>query len=155
MTRGALHWGIKASLREYVAGPASGQVIVEDTVVDGVPDLYDFEHAGSDFDPSGPRGTIRYRGSLKLTGHFGMPIAALIDPWVEFQDGRQVLSFVRWEGREVRLDAFVLDDLVQDANGELHTFTARTTLTADGVELFGSTYEVGTEFDRVAFSFAA
>lgn len=135
-----LEWGVRTSWRRYVLGLSDGRFDSRDGVVlESHSALFPLE---DDADWHKGQGIMRFRGALESSGHFGMPLGHVIDPWLEFSGGSGQLTVVRWPGRDERI---ALADLVGDSLTE----PLAATLTLEGTEVFGGVYQAGTELDPV------
>lgn len=125
----ALHWGIKASLLDYVRGMADGSVEAA---------------GGAAISESGIRfpgvADLAFRGTVTLTGHGGMLRVTIAEPaLVETAEG-WVLEIADTDDPSRRL-AFAT---IAAFDGSRASGTA---LTQDGADLFFGPYERGTAID--------
>ncbi|CAN5338646.1 hypothetical protein BH11ACT4_BH11ACT4_13500 [soil metagenome] len=135
-------WAVKQSLLEYIAGAHGGAIELDGVENDA--GLFSFPLASIEGIPGEGSGVARATGTVRLFGHFRMPIQKISDPWVEWDGGDAVLTVLRWPGRTARLPAWDLRPLVL-RDGELRAGLVR--LLDAGGELFGGQYPPGTEFD--------
>ena len=156
-------WGFKESFRSYISGSlATGEWVVSGDVGYATPS---FTITGGEghilADRSG--GDIAFAGEMRFVGHGGILDTAVSSPRLVFEGPRQATLFfdvvgdtmeevavserdvpfvtVEWEGSESDLDA---------ASGTWKVGTARTTLSAEGSDAFG-TYPEGEEMDPLSF----
>ncbi|GAA4046303.1 hypothetical protein GCM10023063_36790 [Arthrobacter methylotrophus] len=153
---GILRWGIKKSLREYVAGPADGQFTVNGSVVPLDVESFGFPATASAYDISTGLGMLRFEGTVEFTGHHGMRVATVTDPWIQITPEGAVLSTVRWPGRAARI---VLANLVlgqpTHENGRLAWHNVSATLSTEGGEIFGDVYAAGEALDPISIEVLA
>ncbi|MCX6497841.1 MAG: HtaA domain-containing protein [Arthrobacter sp.] len=89
------------------------------------------------------RGILKFSGTLRAFGHFGMSLGHIIDPWVEKHEEGTYLSVVRWPGQSHRIT-------IADLHGNPQNGQSGATLTLEGTEVFGGVYQAGTELDPVS-----
>ena len=149
----ALEWGIKQSLVDYVLGMHDGSV----TVTDPASEI----GAGYRFPPESAQqasedGTLRFAGTVTLSGHGGLLKIVVADPWLVpvtsavagsagtgSAEDRWSLTIVDPYEPGSRLVFASIDGLGFET-GAAHG----TRLTADGADLFFSgPYTEGTELD--------
>lgn len=141
---GAIHWAIKESLLLYIGAAQGGSIEIDGA--ESSEGTFLFPITSVDGVPGQGSGVIRATGTVRLSGHFGMPIQEISDPWIEWEGESAVLSVIRWPGREQRLRAWDLRPLVLRGD-ELRAGLVR--LLDAGGELFGQQYPPGTEFAPV------
>lgn len=132
-----LTWGVKASLLQYLTTMARGRVEVFDDAT--VTDLGIVFPAAETADHP-----LVFRGTVLLTGHGGLMRISLSDPVIHREsDGRWLLSACRADGE--RFPVADIDQFTQDDSGLVQAGV--TTLTAEGVPIFGDQYAAGTVLD--------
>lgn len=139
----ALEWGIKQSLVRYIAGMAEGMIVASEPATGG--------EGGFRFPTAAPPqadGTLRFAGSVTLTGHGGMLRLVVAEPWLvpagTPNDAWSLTIADQYEpGARIAfatIDRLDLGEAAPSAHG--------TRLTADGADLFFSgPYTEGTELD--------
>ncbi|MGW9469435.1 HtaA domain-containing protein [Cellulosimicrobium funkei] len=165
-TAGSLTWGVKESFRSYIVGPvAKGGATATSgaSVVDGV---FRFGQAdGGTWTASSGRGTARYAGTVRFTGHAGALDLTLSNPVVEITGpgtGR-LLADARSTGLDgstfdrtgVAVATLALGAPTTSADGAVTFRDAAATLTADGSLAFVGFYPAGTALDPVTFTVGA
>lgn len=139
----ALEWGIKQSLVRYIAGMADGVVVAGEPAT-GAKGGFRFPTAA----PPQADGTLRFAGSVMLTGHGGMLRLVVAEPWLvpagTPNDAWSLTIADQYEpGARIAfatIDRLDLGEAAPSAHG--------TRLTADGADLFFSgPYTEGTELD--------
>ncbi|GEK80161.1 HtaA domain-containing protein [Agrococcus baldri] len=126
----ALLWGVKASLLGYVRGMPDGAV----TVTGGAEEVdggFRFPAAGS----------LRFCGSVTLTGHGGMMRVVVADPAIVEAEGGWAIEIADPDDDAARLRFATLTGF----DGER---TSGAALTEDGADLFFGPYERGTPIDE-------
>lgn len=139
----ALEWGIKLSLVHYIAGMTDGAIFVSEpaTAVEGG---FRFPTA----EPPQADGTLRFAGSVTLTGHGGMLRLVIAEPWLipaaKPNDAWSLTIADQYEpGARIAFATINRLDL-----GEAQASAHGTRLTADGADLFFSgPYTEGTELE--------
>lgn len=129
----ALHWGIKASFRIYIAGVEG---VVEQTGVEQTEDGFRFPHSGRDGN------TFRFTGSVRMQAHGGLLDVHIESPTLRFLPGNVELSIAP-TGQEPVVVA--TGDPVRPIAG----VAIPMRLQASGTFLFDHTYAAGTELDPV------
>ena len=139
----ALEWGIKQSLVRYIAGMADGAIVASEPATEA--------EGGFRFPAAAPpqaAGTLRFAGSVTLTGHGGMLRLVVAEPWLvpagKPNDAWSLTIADQYEpGARIAfatIDRLDLGEAAPSAHG--------TRLTADGADLFFSgPYTEGTELD--------
>lgn len=130
----SLHWGIKASLLDYVRGMADGAVVASEGATP--------TDAGFRFPAASAAGPspLAFRGAVALTGHGGMLRVTIADPAiVETADG-WALEIADPDDRSARLRFATI-------TGFDGARASGTALTQDGADLFFGPYERGTAID--------
>lgn len=161
-TSSRLTWGVKESFRSYVTGPiADGRVTVANhaRVANGV---YVFPQRSTTADPPSARGTTRYRGSVRFTGHDGVLDLTMSNPRVVVGSGdaARFVVDVRSGGGSTRSVTVANLDL---GKGSRRTTSGSVTysgvpvrLSSSGASLFryngSSFYPVGTVMDPLTFT---
>lgn len=156
-------WGFKESFRSYISGSlATGEWLVSGDVAYATPS---FTITGGEGHILADRssGDVAFAGQMRFVGHGGILDTAVSSPRLVFEGPRQATLFfdvvgatmeevavserdvpfvtVEWEGSESDLDA---------ASGTWKVGAARTTLSAEGSDAFG-TYPEGEEMDPLSF----
>lgn len=105
-----LSWGIKESLLAYIERLEDGGIEISNGAVrDGNEFRFDLDESNSQFDASTSEGTLQFRGSVILTGHWGAMRVEIHDPQI----------------------------VANGASGEINT-TTKNVLSADRTETFGT-----------------
>jgi hypothetical protein len=144
-----LTWGIKRSFVRYLSSLPDAQVSATDgaEIVEG--SLFNFQPAGGSFDAAARTGVLRFRGDVRLSGHYGMMFVQLLDPWVEFTADGAVLT-VGEPGVDTRYALATLqpapDSPVDDEGGRLWE-GVQAALSAAGSETFNDQYPAGQPMD--------
>lgn len=151
-----LTWGIKRSFISYISRLPDGAVTAQEgaAIVDG--SFFRFEPDGGSLDPLTASGVIKFRGQVRLSGHYGMLSLFIADPWLEFAGGSAVLSIVDvdgWPDRSMRIPllALPLARPVSDGGGLVLSET-RALLSPEGAGIFNDQYQAGTEMDPVSMA---
>jgi len=144
-----LTWGIKRSFVRYLSSLPDAQVSATDgaEIIEG--SLFHFTPDGGSFDPGTRTGTLRFRGDVRLSGHYGMMFVQLLDPWIEFTADGAALT-IGEPGDENRYALVTLQaapDSPVDANGSLLWEGVQTALTAEGSQTFNDQYPAGQPMD--------
>lgn len=165
-TAGALTWGVKESFRSYIVGPVAHGGATTSGGASVVGGVFRFGQAdGGTWSASTGRGTVRYAGTVRFTGHDGALDIALTNPVVEITGATSGRLLV--DARSTGLDgsAFVRDGVAvatlalgtpsTAADGSVTYRDAGATLTADGALAFSGFYPAGTALDPVTFTVGA
>ncbi|MFJ2518157.1 HtaA domain-containing protein [Cellulosimicrobium cellulans] len=165
-TAGSLTWGVKESFRSYIVGPvADGGATASSgaAVVDG---LFRFGQAdGGTWTAASGRGSVKYSGTVRFTGHSGALDLALTNPVVDVTgpgagrllvDARSTgLDGSTFDRKGVVVATLALDAPTTSADGAVTYTKAAATLTADGSLAFSGFYPAGTALDPVTFTVGA
>lgn len=156
-----LSWGVKASFRGYVLALSDGAVVLTDRYTSHDGTAFVFEAA-----PGEPAGAgdgapclLRFRGGVEFSGHRGILMVRIRDPWLHLAGGRGRLSIMHPAYREPtpeRVDLAELHDLRAESEDDTVVWwTATPRLRPTGVRTFGETYAAGTALDPLTFSVPA
>lgn len=129
----ALHWGIKASFRVYIAGVEG---VVEQTGVERAEDGFRFPLSDRD----GTR--LRFSGSVRMKAHGGLLDVRIESPTLRFLPDNVELSIAP-TGHEPVVVA------TGDPVGPIAGVVIPMRLQASATFLFDHTYAAGTELDPV------
>ncbi|MFH5824589.1 HtaA domain-containing protein [Georgenia sp. AZ-5] len=145
-------WGVKRSFVRYIAQLMDGGHSATAGATLALGSLFHFEQAdGSTYDPHTGTGALRFRGEVRLTGHFGMLSVTLAEPWVEFRDDGAVLTVVDHRSPDggIRLDLATLEaGAPAEPQPGVHVWqNVPVTLTAAGQWLFNDQYPAGQQLD--------
>ncbi|MBN0039202.1 HtaA domain-containing protein [Cellulosimicrobium cellulans] len=165
-TAGSLTWGVKESFRRYIVGPvADGGASASSgaAVVDG---LFRFGQAeGGTWTAASGRGSVKYSGTVRFTGHSGALDLALTNPVVDVTgpgagrllvDARSTgLDGSTFDRKGVVFATLALGAPTTSADGAVTYTKAAATLTADGSLAFSGFYPAGTVLDPVTFTVGA
>ncbi|WP_426310654.1 HtaA domain-containing protein [Cellulosimicrobium sp. E-16] len=165
-TAGALTWGVKESFRSYIVGPVAGGGATATSGASVVDGLFRFGQADGGTWTSAPgRGTAKYTGTVRFTGHSGALDLALTNPVVDVTGpgtGRLLV-----DARSTGLDGSTFDRTgvvfatlalgapTTSADGAVTYTKAAATLTADGSLAFSGFYPAGTVLDPLTFTIGA
>ncbi len=165
-TAGALTWGVKESFRSYIVGPVAHGGATTSGGASVVGGVFRFGQAdGGTWSASTGRGTVRYAGTVRFTGHDGALDIALTNPVVEITGATTGRLLV--DARSTGLDGstFVRDGVAvatlalgtpsTAADGSVTYRDAGATLTADGALAFSGFYPAGAALDPVTFTVGA
>lgn len=152
-----LDWGFKESFRAYIDGSiANGEWTVADGATYETP-TFGFPATSGRIDPRLPRGTVRFDGSARFTGHGGILDTTIATPALVVSDQGPTILYLGITGLTMDGDditradiPFVTVDLTgQDltpVDGIITIDAAPTRLTADG-EIAFPNYPAGEAFD--------
>lgn len=159
LTTGSLTWGVKASFRSYLTGPAAhGTITTTGTTSSG--GAFVFPQSG-DARLSNGTGTVGYSGTVRFTGHEGVLDLRLSDPQLRIDSASSGTLSLRVNGTRVAFATLALGAGTSstDATGAVRYSGVPATLTAAGARAFtyqGSEfYPAGTALDPVAFVIGA
>jgi hypothetical protein len=154
-------WGVKDSLLAYVEGLDDGAVATDapavrqgggfafPLVAAGAAELRVADEAGGV--AAGFGGGLRFQGSVRLTGHWGMLDVELRDPRVELRGAKATLLIRERGGRDLEA-ALPFADLTLaavSADDGLLCLEYAAALTGQGGFLLGGQYPAGQELDPV------
>lgn len=138
----SLLWGIKSSLRDYVAALSDGRVLLEGGAAGDLDNGFAFPVRRVD-------GTsVETAGSVTLCG-YGMTLCEVTEPRLDIRGDRVALSIRRWAGRDARLEIGDLGPSEADPNHAVPSWSPLA-LAESGRELFDFRYEPGVPLDPVA-----
>ncbi|MEV7646857.1 HtaA domain-containing protein [Arthrobacter sp. NPDC089319] len=142
-----LVWSVKDTFIRYIGSLPDGTLTplngAEPFSTAGGPE-WRFPYVGQSADDD--ELTLRYQGELRISGHNGMLLVILMDPWLTFTATETQLSVVElmsWPDtsvREVIATGPACSDGYMDAAGQGFPLG----LTATAVELFNNVYAAGT-----------
>lgn len=151
-----LTWGIKRSFINYISRLPDGAVTAQEGagIIEG--SFFRFEPDGGSFDPSTDSDVLKFRGQVRLSGHYGMLSLFIADPWIEFTDGSAVLSIVDvggWPDRSKRIPLLALPSTRPVSDGSALVLPeTRALLSPEGAGIFNDQYQAGTEMDPVSMA---
>lgn len=154
--RAGLSWGIKHSFNRYVDAMPDGQRAAGAGATE-MPDgtfFFELDDAGG-FDAVACQGVIKYQGDVRYKAHRGVLFVMIVDPWLEFNDGRGQLSVVdatHWPSREQRMVLATLEPTPGQGPLPPGWMSMDAKITPAGVELFNNVYSVGESLAPVRFS---
>ncbi|MCW4385422.1 HtaA domain-containing protein [Salinibacterium sp. SYSU T00001] len=140
-----LAWGVKASFVRYVT-MGGGEVRVSPAAasVDGLV-FFPLLDQG-DFELATARGTLRFGGSVRFTGHFGALDLMLAEPWLESDERGAVVSVDT--GATGRVPLVALGPAETGVEGELIVWRdIETRMLPEAGPLFNGVYGAGEPFD--------
>lgn len=150
-----LTWGIKRSFVRYFSFLPDASMSIDNGAEATNGSFFTFEPNGADLDLHTGRGTLRFKGEVRMSGHGGMMRLQLLDPWITLSPKGATLS-VSTPGSSdpessimpsgIALATLELPQL-QDRGASLLWQDVPTFLTADGAALFNDQYPVGQEMD--------
>lgn len=149
-----LHWGIKASFLEYIAGMSDGRGTVSDgaTPMDG--NIMVFEHSPGVERPASLAADrfLAFRGDVRFAGHSGMLFVRIADPWVAITGDQAEMTvldpYKPDEDPRLPLVRFTLTP--QESRGDLEILWApEVRLTVEGTALFNDVYQPGELFEPI------
>ncbi|MCK6066059.1 MULTISPECIES: HtaA domain-containing protein [Microbacterium] len=148
-----LYWGVRDSFLRYVLGNPDGQLYGDDGVETDGDGMFRFPLRT--LERSGPSWRIGFGGEVRFAAHFGMLDVALRHPVVELDESGGLLSVDGPNGASlpiVRLE-WAAPVLIE---GRWVVFPPlSTTLTEEGVAVFGDVYAAGTAFDDIRVALPA
>lgn len=136
MTR--LVWKVKGSLRDYVLGRAGGSIRAFDGAMDSE-DGFMFPSV------SAGEGSVRFGGTIVLSGHGGLMEIALGEPWLTRAHDTWLISLADPENSNERLNFASVGSFEPDAAGSLRG--NGTALMAAGADLLLGSYREGEVLD--------
>lgn len=166
---GSLSWGFKESFRSYISGTiAKGAWEPINGATYETPE-FGWSAATGTFDPQTLTGDVAFTGGVHFTGHNGLLDTTIAGPTLSFTpDGGTLMLDVQtvsmddaMAGNTDNVQSFTQVPMVTldlatvplSSDGTVITGTAvPTAVTQEGFDAFGS-YEAGTPFDAVTFSF--
>lgn len=147
-----LTWGIKRSFTSYIVGLADGRYSATDGASLTGENRFNFvPGAGSNFDARTGRGILKFRGTVRLSGHFNILSVTVADPWIEFHQDHALLTIPgTGRGRGLRVPLALLAASPPDGDGEWLVWeTIPASLTAECLPVFENRYAEGEELDPV------
>jgi hypothetical protein len=148
-----LLWPIKASFVAYVLGMDDGELEAGNGATVSASHVFAFEPAptsgsstgGTTFDASTRQGTLRFRGEVRFTAHFGLLSVQISDPFIEFGTESVVLSAAT-DGQRILLATLTLPEAAtHDSHLSWRGVVPR--LSSAGSSLFNGVYPPGQELD--------
>jgi len=154
--RPGLYWTVKESFVSYVASTAGGaywhspEVRVDDT------GTFHFPLAQAEATAAG--WTLRCRGDVRFSGHFGMMFVAVVDPWLTIPaSGTQAelsIDDVSAPGKRITIATFEPAEPLP-YRGHLVWPPLVPCIEPAGVELFGGAYARGAQLDPLKIAVRA
>ncbi|MFH5823165.1 HtaA domain-containing protein [Georgenia sp. AZ-5] len=151
LPRPGLTWGLKRSFIRYISSLPDGAHAETDGASLEPPSLFHFSLDRAELDRSTGRGTLRFRGDVRLSGHHRMLSVMIADPWVELRDDSATLTVVdanHWPDRSRRMPLASLslpEPTATPAGPMWGPVPAR--LTREGTTVFNDQYVTGEEMD--------
>ena len=144
-----LSWGIKRSFIDYIGSLPDGSVSAADGATVLESGLFCFAAAASDYDAARGTGVLRFLGDVRLSGHHGMLLVRLLDPWITFSGGSGVLSISTGDGggQDRTTVGFVRAAAPVHVEGSLVWEHADVVISPEGSELFDGQYAAGQPMD--------
>ncbi len=147
-----LTWAVKESLVRYVSGLEDGEIQTT-SPAERFGNVFQFQldEEASDFSETNNSGTLQFRGSLILTGHWGSMRVELTDPKLVTDGGAlevQTRTINPISGD--RFETIARGTLVSDSDSA--ESLGKVTLTAAGRMIFGEQYQVGQELSDLYIS---
>jgi len=158
---GSLRWGIKQSFREYVTGPIAKGAISTTGATAGGGEFGFGQTTGGTYEPVTGKGTSKYSGSVRFTGHAGLLDLSLSDPVVRVDSATSATLLARVNGAAASEFATLnLSAATRTSpNGTVAYTDVPAALTAGGASVFSykgsSFYQAGTALDPVTFVIGA
>jgi hypothetical protein len=142
-TKPVLSWGIKDSLLAYIERLEDGVITTSDGATRVGNDFYfDNDLSASHFDFETSKGTLQFRGSVILTGHWGAMRVEIHDPQIVMNGtSGELITTTKNVISEDRSETFAT--LVVSTGA--HELLAEVQLAAAGRMLLGQQYSVGQE----------
>lgn len=142
-----LSWGIKRSFIDYIGSLPDGSVSAAGGAAALESGLFCFTADVSDYDAALGTGVLRFLGDVRLSGHHGMLLVRLLDPWITFSGGSGVLSISTGDGQDRTALAFVRAAAPMDVAGSLVWEHVDVVISPEGSELFDGQYAAGQPMD--------
>lgn len=146
-----LTWGVKRSFIRYISGLPDGAVSATEgaTIVES--SLFNFVPDGGDFDVDTGTGVLRFRGDVRMAGHFGMMFVQILDPWLEFTTEGAALSTLASNEDGTGRDRVILGTLQpgspENIDGSFVWQGIDVAISPQGSELFNGQYPAGQPMD--------
>lgn len=163
VTGGALEWGVKASFRAYITGPAAnGSITPADGATDNGNGTYRFPVSGGSHDQAGANINVAFAGSLRFLGHGGALDITVSDLRIEVSGTAgvvraDVVTKNRGTGTydthaDIELVSFDLNGVTPSATaGGWRWSGVPASLTQAGSNAFGGFYPAQTPMDPITF----
>ncbi|MCG2621278.1 HtaA domain-containing protein [Arthrobacter sp. I2-34] len=146
-----LTWGLKRSFISYLSrlpdravSATRGASVIESS-------LFNFSPDGGTFDPQTGLGTMRFRGDVRLSGHYGMMFVHIADPWIEFAADHATFSIAKTQGlgsENPRLPLAMLDVAAPTPAGGSYVWDGLPiALAPEGTSIFDDQYPAGQPMD--------
>ncbi|MEY2698796.1 MAG: hypothetical protein RL720_752 [Actinomycetota bacterium] len=145
-----LTWGIKESLIAYIERLEDGVIETSGGASrDGDEFRFTFDSSASDYNSEKHSGSLQFRGSVLLTGHWGGMRIEVLDPLVVIVGSTgELLTTSQSVFGPDQVDVFAT--LIPSFETSL--LTATTQLAAAGRALMGQQYEVGQDLSPLSIS---
>jgi hypothetical protein len=149
-----LTWGVKRSFVKYLTSLPDGAVAAVEGATVLESGFFNFPSDGGGFDPATGTGILRFRGDVRLEGHFGMMFVQIANPWIEFQPDAGALTVALGEpgdeGAE-RIPLVTFDTVAPQVIGESLVWQAvDTRLSRQGSDVFNHQYGTGQAMDPLS-----
>jgi hypothetical protein len=149
-----LTWGVKRSFVNYLTTLPDGAISAAKGATEVGPGLFNFLPGGGSFDPGTGTGILRFRGDVRLAGHYGMMFVQVADPWVEFRPDGAVLTVALGEPGDDAAERIVLvafDAAAPRRVGASFVWRSLPTrLTREGSDVFNHQYETNQAMDPLS-----
>ncbi|MCG2620785.1 HtaA domain-containing protein [Arthrobacter sp. I2-34] len=153
-----LTWGVKRSFVRYLTSLPDGAVAAVEGASVLESGFFNFPPDGGSFDPAAGTGILRFRGDVRLEGHFGMMFVQIANPWIELGSGGGFLTVALGEPGEaaerIPLISFAAA-VPQTIGGSLVWQGLETRLTREGSDVFNQQYGTGQEMDPLSIRLPA
>ena len=148
----SLSWGIKDSLLAYIERLEDGAITTTDGATRVGNDFhFKNDQSASHFNPEEGKGTLQFRGSVILTGHWGAMRVEIHDPQIEISGNSGVL--LTTTKNVISADrSEVFATLAVSAISPV--LMADVQLAAAGRMLLGQQYSVGQELSPLSVSWS-
>ncbi|NKX53094.1 HtaA domain-containing protein [Arthrobacter mobilis] len=149
-----LTWGVKRSFVNYLTSLPDGDISAAEGASQVAPGLFNFLPGGGSFDPAAGTGVLRFRGDVRLSGHYGMMFVQIASPWIEFgPDGGTLTTAIGEPDTEAseRIALVAFDAAApQLVAGSLVWPALETRLTREGSDVFNHQYGTNQPMDPLS-----
>ncbi|KAA9149989.1 hypothetical protein F6B41_23090 [Microbacterium lushaniae] len=147
-----LYWGVRDSFLRYVLGNPDGQLYGDDGVETDGDGMFRFPLRT--LERTGASWRIAFGGEVRFSAHFGMLDVALRHPVVELHETGGLLSVEGAGGTRPIVRVERAEPVLVDGSWLVFP-PLSTTLTPEGVAVFGDVYAAGTPFDDIRIALPA
>jgi hypothetical protein len=149
-----LTWGVKRSFVRYLTSLPDGAVAAIEGASVLESGFFNFLPDGGSFDPAAGTGALRFRGDVRLEGHFGMMFVQIANPWIEFGPDGGFLTVAFGEPADDAAERIPLISFAAAApqliGGSLVWQGLETSLTREGSDVFNHQYGTGQAMDPLS-----